>query len=102
MQSSRERYLSEHLVFVYRKGSGAVSRMGVTVSKRVAKQAVRRNRVKRWLREAFRRLDLCACAEPVDVVIIARPSVLRASFREVRQEVEGFWEGLVRTRRGGC
>ncbi len=48
---------------------GARPRIGITVSSKVA-NAVERNRVKRWVREAFRSVarDLPA----VDVVVIAR------------------------------
>lgn len=60
-------------------------RLGVTVSSRVG-DAVTRNRVKRWVREAFR-----AAADglpPVDVVVIARSSApaggLEAALRAMR------------------
>ena len=48
---------------------GRIPRLGVTVSSKVA-NAVMRNRVKRWVREAFREVggDLPA----VDLVVIAR------------------------------
>jgi ribonuclease P protein component len=44
-------------------------RLGVTVSSRVG-NAVVRNQVKRWVREAFR--AAAACLPPVDLVVIAR------------------------------
>jgi len=44
-------------------------RIGITVSSKVA-NAVGRNRVKRWVREAFREVQ--AELPPVDLVVIAR------------------------------
>jgi ribonuclease P protein component len=61
-------YAGEVLVLV--KGAGADrARIGITVSSKVA-NAVERNRVKRWVREAFRELQ--AELPPVDLVVIAR------------------------------
>jgi ribonuclease P protein component len=64
----------------------AVSRYGLTVSRRVGK-AVTRNRVKRWLREVLRLIPL----EPGwDIVFIARPAAAAASYADVRQSVTGL------------
>lgn len=49
---------------------GPAPRIGITVSSKVG-NAVVRNRVKRWVREAFRAER--AAWPPVDVVVIARP-----------------------------
>jgi ribonuclease P protein component len=48
---------------------GARPRIGITVSSKVA-NAVGRNRVKRWVREAFRAVR--AELPPVDLVVVAR------------------------------
>ncbi len=50
-------------------------RLGVTVSSRIG-CAVVRNRVKRWVREAFR--ASAADLPAIDVVVIARPSACEA------------------------
>lgn len=57
-------------------------RLGVTVSTRVSKRAVHRNRVKRLFREAFRRERACL-PEDHDFVFIARGAALGASYLEV-------------------
>ncbi len=67
-QRGRRLYAGEVLVLALDVG-GDRPRIGITVSSKVA-NAVARNRVKRWVREAFRavRGDL----PPVDLVVIAR------------------------------
>ncbi len=66
------------------------SRYGVTVSKRVGK-AVRRNKIKRRLREIIRRLPL---RPGWDVVLIARPPAGEASFAGVSEAVAGLLSRL--------
>ena len=51
------------------------ARLGITVSTRIG-NAVVRNRVKRWVREAFR--ASAAGLPPLDLVVIARPGAARA------------------------
>ena len=61
-------------VLVLAQGTSADrARIGITVSSKVA-NAVGRNRVKRWVREAFRELQ--AGLPPVDLVVIARKGAL--------------------------
>jgi ribonuclease P protein component len=68
-------------------------RLGVTVSSRVA-GAVGRNRVKRWVREAFR---ATAGGWPaVDVVVIARSAALAGGLAAARRALEA-----ARARLGG-
>lgn len=67
-QRGRRLYAGEVIVLALDLGAKR-PRIGITVSSKVA-NAVARNRVKRWVREAFRaiRTDLPA----VDLVVIAR------------------------------
>ena len=58
-------------------GSG---RMGITVSRKVG-GAVVRNRVKRWIRECYRRRHDGAFPAQVDFVVVARPGPRRARGR---------------------
>lgn len=67
-QQGRRVYSGEVLVIALDSG-GSRPRIGITVSSKVS-NAVGRNRVKRWVREAFRaaRREL----PPVDLVVVAR------------------------------
>lgn len=60
-------------------------RLGVTVSRKVG-DAVHRNKVKRWVRESYRRMrgDLPA---GLDLVLVARPAAARAGYGPTAQEL---------------
>ena len=72
------------------------SRLGVTVSSKVG-GAVVRNRVKRWLREAFR--EVAGELPAVDLVVIARPSAPRAGAAAATAALASARRALARARR---
>ncbi|MEQ8821837.1 MAG: ribonuclease P protein component [Sumerlaeia bacterium] len=61
------------------------TRMGLVVSRRVDKRAVGRNRIKRLLREAFRRMH-GELAPGWDIVVIARFGAREANYADLRRE----------------
>ncbi len=92
VQRRARKHLTPDLVILWMGGRTPCTRLGITVSRKVAKQAVRRNRVKRWIRESFRRLDLDLASRPLDVAVIARPRAVRANYQAIDQQLMSFWD----------
>jgi ribonuclease P protein component len=90
VQRGGARLPARRLIVLWREGHER-SRFGLVVSRKVG-NAVTRNRVKRWLREAIRRgpsQDLPA----VDVVVIARTSSREVGQRMLAKEL---WSALAK------
>lgn len=67
------------------RGAKQASRLGITASRKTG-NAVVRNRVKRLIREFFRRHHLLI-APPQDVLVIARPAAADVTWDEVCSEL---------------
>jgi ribonuclease P protein component len=67
-------------------------RLGLIVSSRVARRAVVRNRIKRIIRESFRMQQ--TKINGWDVVVIARPGVVKQSNQALFASLEGHWKKL--------
>ncbi len=82
------RIYSDHLIFQFLPGRGPVVRLGLTVSRKVG-NAVVRNRIKRWLREVFRRLppEQLAGRRPFDLVVTPKRDVGEITFAHVASEL---------------
>ena len=70
-------------------------RLGLAISRKVAKTAVARNRIKRIVRESFRthrgRLDA------LDIVVLARPGLAERSNKELATALKTLWTRLNKT-----
>lgn len=66
-----------------------VARVGVVVSKKVSKLAVRRNRIKRLIREQFRKNSQPA---DFDFVVIAKPLADKADNQALVKELNSLWK----------
>jgi ribonuclease P protein component len=78
------------LFTVYARENGLThARIGITVSRKVSLRAVRRNRIKRLVRESFRHRG--AIIVGLDVVAIARPHASAATNNDIIQSLEKHW-----------
>ena len=84
VQERGRRVHAGELVVLALATGGNRPRIGITVSTRVG-NAVVRNRIKRWIREAFR--AAAPSLPPVDVVVVARPGAGRAGLGAVREAI---------------
>ncbi len=81
------RYLSGRLLTIgFYSSEGVGFKAGFITSKRVHKRAVYRNRSKRKLREALR-LTRVKIDKDVWMVLIAKPTILKADAAEVQKEL---------------
>jgi len=71
--------------------------LGVTVSKKVSKRAVDRNRIKRQIREFYRHNQ--AELNDADIVITAKPSCMRAADDEREQSLQELWGKIIKWQR---
>jgi ribonuclease P protein component len=72
----------------------AVSRFGLTVSRKVG-NAVKRNQVKRWLREIVR--EIPPPQQGIwDLVLIPHPTAVQAGFHVLRDEVTDLFRRMAK------
>jgi len=86
------RLAGRYLLIRYATAAGTTARMGMAVSRRVSKRAVERNRIKRQLRESFRRMR--ASLPPLDLLVIARSDASAADNATLRAELDRLWPRL--------
>ncbi len=90
-KQGRRHFAAHMTVFYLQRAEGRGIRVGFTVG-RMLGGAVERNRMKRCLREAVRRLHGPAAGAAVDVVINPKKSLLNARFTELRNEIKRAFE----------
>jgi len=77
-----------HALALYVRPTRFGRRVGVTAGRGIG-GAVVRNRAKRRLREAYRRIEARLCATG-DIVVVARPGAAEAGFIEIMREMEAL------------
>ncbi|APZ44434.1 ribonuclease P protein component [Acidihalobacter ferrooxydans] len=70
------------------------ARLGLAVSRKCARRAVDRQRIKRIVRESFRQARIRLPA--VDIVVSCRVGTARRGNRELRRSLESHWSRLNR------
>lgn len=67
-------------------------RLGMAISRKNVRRAVKRNLIKRQLRESFRLQQ--AIIGDFDVVVLARPGVDRLPRHELREQINECWRKI--------
>lgn len=85
LNQSGRRLHSEHFTVVFNQNKLGITRLGITVSKKTG-NAVKRNKVKRLIREFFRlHKNYFPCG--YDIVISAKKNASSLDFRKIKEEL---------------
>ena len=85
IQNRGRRLWGRQFIAYVRPSQAACSRLGITVSRKVG-GAVQRNRIKRWVREAFR-TQPGLFSRPIDIVLIAKRGIDDFSLQTIREDL---------------
>ncbi len=92
VQRQGVRVRMSHLMLMFLPGATGRVRIALTVSRKVG-NAVVRNRVKRWIREAVRQ-QLDCIPRGFDVVIIAHPQAINAGLSGLSLDLDKGWRKI--------
>jgi ribonuclease P protein component len=92
---SGKRIHSEYLTVILSTNTSDVRRLGLVVGKKVRKEAVRRNRMKRLLREFFR-LNKHRLSASQDILIVARKDFSFMKYRDLCSALEEVLAGRMK------
>ena len=84
--SQNRKWVGRNMVLWLRTGEDAALRLGVITSKKVHLRANRRNRARRRLREAYRRLRPYFSGN-CDVILVGRRPILEADWNDLLREM---------------
>jgi ribonuclease P protein component len=85
LQSSAGKIYAKHFLLVIAPSTTGDSRLGLTVTRKIDKRAVYRNKLKRKLREVFR-YTRPGLIKPLDIVVVARQGACALSSAAIDAE----------------
>jgi len=80
-----------------RRNEEGPARLGLAISKKHCRRAIARNRIKRAIRESFRRNQLLLSA--LDIVVINQPAAATANNQELFASLETHWRRCQKAKR---
>jgi len=79
-------------VVLYRENNCGNARLGLAISKKAIAKAHDRNRIKRVIRESFRKADLPA----VDLVFLSKKNISTANTSKIASNLGKLWDRLAK------
>ncbi|HEY0719667.1 MAG TPA: ribonuclease P protein component [Gammaproteobacteria bacterium] len=86
--------VTRYLTLLARANTLGYPRLGMAISRKNVRSAVKRNQIKRQVRESFR-LNQSELGG-IDVVVMARGGIRDWEWRELRAGLDGKWQELVK------
>lgn len=95
-------YTAKYLVLYTMPNNLNINRIGITVGRKLGK-SVRRNRIKRLIRENYRLIEKFV-KEGMDILFVARPSETLPEFYDIKNEMEYLLKksGLFKQEKQDC
>ena len=85
-----KRYHTAHFNILFRENGLGITRLGITASKKIG-NSVKRNGIKRFIREFFR-CNKAHFPQGYDIVVVAKKGACNLDFRSVAEELGQFVE----------
>lgn len=85
---------NRYFLALARRNSVSLPRLGLVIGKKNVKLAVERNRLKRVMRDSFRRHQLLL--SDLDITLVARKGLGDVENAELHQQLEKLWKRLSR------
>jgi len=79
-----KRYRGKYFNLVYFSNNLSFSRMAVVVSKKIG-NAVKRNKIKRWMRSLFRR-NKVLLKDTLDIIFVVKKEIQDATWEKIEEE----------------
>lgn len=88
-----QRLTDPHFVVIASQNGLDIARLGLAISRKVATRAVDRNRLKRLVRESFRRNKSVLAG--LDIVVMARPAAKSISNAQALDALDKLWRRAI-------